>query len=112
MQNGLVNTTKFPEEKWAPLSVPHSHWDHQFLNVISGLILDFSGFSTAYNMLYIKRVLSNGCVLYLVSAFTECQMVNLGGGGDLDGLVLWDLVCIHLSNVAAYSVIPLLCVFT
>lgn len=47
LQNGLKSTTKFPEEKWESLLVPHSEWDHQFLNVIFGLIVDFSGFNAA-----------------------------------------------------------------
>lgn len=56
LQNGLKSTTKFPEEKWESLLVPHSGWDHQFLNVIFGLIVDFSGFNAAYNMFDIKRL--------------------------------------------------------
>lgn len=56
LQNGLKSTTKFPEEKWESLLVPHSQWDHQSLTVIFGLMVDFSGFNAAYNMFYIKRL--------------------------------------------------------
>lgn len=105
LQNGLKSTTKFPEEKWESLLVPHSEcFCMLFLawsRISRGLMLHIICF-----MLKDRTRQSNDVLLYLVLIFIECQLVNLWG--DLVGLSL----CSHLSNVSKYCVTPLLFVFT
>lgn len=88
LQNGLKSTTKFPEEKWESLIVPHSQWDHQFLTVIFGLMVD-QGFNAAYSMFYMKHWQNN-----LLSARLQ---VNVSWWNS-DGFI----TVYHLLNVPLY----------